>query len=147
MLPSPVAGSYYEPDDDDAIDDYDGDYVHKDPVIAVIRPDLERKDTDQEYQGVRGMWGKRAPELPRKKAKMEEIRRWGKRSQNHEKHLRGMWGKRETQKPLYMMGFKPTSPVKSLAILNNQAPAWFKMNGMRMWGKRSDPPVVDPNDY
>ena len=110
------------------------------------------------------MWGKRAPELPRKKAKMEEIRRWGKRSQNHEKHLRGMWGKRETQKPLYMMmGFKSTSPIKSLAILNNQAPAWFKMNGwiykndfsvqfplfagMRMWGKRSDPPVVDPNDY
>ena len=109
------------------------------------------------------MWGKRAPELPKKKAKMEEIRRWGKRSQNHEKQLRGMWGKRETQKPLYMMGFKPTSPVKSLAILNNQAPAWFKMNGwiykndfsvqfplfagMRMWGKRSDPPVVDPNDY
>ena len=51
MLPSPVAGSYYEPDDDDdAIDDYDDDYVHKDPVIAVIRPDLERKDTDQEVK-------------------------------------------------------------------------------------------------
>ena len=63
--------------------------------------------TGRIFKGVRGMWGKRQglPSVviaPNKKAKMQEIRRWGKRSGSiadsfkaavDDKNLRGMWGK------------------------------------------------------
>ena len=90
------------------------------------------------------MWGKRdvpvqAPTLPKKKAKMEEIRRWGKRSlidrfaSQEDKRLRGMWGKRTSSaKPAWRpLGIGSHSPIKSLAILTkvHQQPKWMQLKG------------------
>ena len=55
--------------------------------IRAIKRELE-EDT-QDYQGVRGIWGKRTNN---RKSKMTNMRRWGKRGVS--KVLRGMWGKR-----------------------------------------------------
>ena len=57
--------------------------------IRAIKRELE-EDT-QDYQGVRGIWGKRTSN---RKSKMSNMRRWGKRGGSKRKVLRGMWGKR-----------------------------------------------------
>ena len=58
----------------------------------------KREEEDPDYQGVRGMWGKRKGNRNGNgKAKMVNIRRWGKRGGRGWKRgkiLRGMWGKR-----------------------------------------------------
>ena len=60
------------PEDDIAVEPEDGgDY---EPVSAVKREAGGEEQEQDQYQGVRGMWGKRGP-------KMREIRRWGKRRQ------------------------------------------------------------------
>ena len=60
------------PEDDIAVEPEEaGDY---EPVSAVKREAGGEEQEQDQYQGVRGMWGKRCP-------KMREIRRWGKRRQ------------------------------------------------------------------
>ena len=60
------------PEDDIAVEPEEaGDY---EPVSAVKREAGGEEQEQDQYQGVRGMWGKRGP-------KMREIRRWGKRRQ------------------------------------------------------------------
>ena len=92
------------------------------------------------------MWGKRdvdvqAPAFPKKKAKMEEIRRWGKRSlidrfaSQEDRKLRGMWGKRNAvSNPAWPLGIGSNSPIKSLAILTkvHQQPKWMQLKGCIM---------------
>merc|ERR1712227_420053 len=95
---------------------------------------------------VRGIWGKRHYEGPfkKKKAKMEEIRRWGKRSvpsllrrlrSHDDKILRGMWGKRaeKEDKKYYVLAggrghhiFKPLSGFRQMDLLSK------KMNPKRL---------------
>ena len=93
-------------------------------------------------QGVRGIWGKRQYQGPfkKKKAKMEEIRRWGKRSMpsilrslrsHDDKILRGMWGKRartrhEDKQYYVLIGgrghhlFKPLGGFRQMDLLSKK---------------------------
>ena len=86
-------------------------------------------------QGVRGIWGKRK----KKKAKMDQMRRWGKRSvpstlrslrSHDDKILRGMWGKRsserEEKKYYVLIGgrghhlFKPLGGFRQMDLLSKK---------------------------
>ena len=78
-------------------EDYQGRREEEDPDYQDV---TKREEEDPDYQGVRGMWGKRTGNGKGNgngKAKMVNIRRWGKRGGRGWKRgkiLRGMWGKR-----------------------------------------------------
>ena len=130
------------------------------PTIPSSAKRAQEEDSNEQYQGVRGMWGKRMVSaslaiMPRKKAKMEEIRRWGKRSiddkatfrkAKDEKNLRGMWGKRSSQmslpypylneeysQPIILSAteFEPQDfEFRNYELLNTQfSPPWLQLRG------------------
>ena len=81
----------------------------------------KREEEDPDYQGVRGMWGKRTgigKGNGNGKAKMVNIRRWGKRGGRGWKRgkiLRGMWGKRSGEEE---SATKPSSQSRILFFPN-----------------------------
>ena len=82
LFPDHLRDSYFNlvPEDDIAVEPEDEDAGDYEPVSVVKREAGGEQLEQDQYQGVRGMWGKRALVTTRV-PKMREIRRWGKRRQ------------------------------------------------------------------
>jgi len=131
-----------------------GKPIHEDQNTVPVLQSASKREIDP-YEGVRGIWGKRHYEGPfkKKKAKMEEIRRWGKRSvpsllrrlrSHDDKILRGMWGKRaeKEDKKYYVLAggrghhiFKPLGGFRQMDLLSKKMnpKRLMQFNGLSYW--------------